>query len=314
VSALACIAVADTDPWTGLRRLAHFAERLDQEEGTANAAAAPWCIPLEHAETDISLCWPGQSGRLLYPIAWMTPHTPIPPEAAESWRIAQLVGAAISGAKLNPAAFTATPLHTLAKQLVPAAETPAFPADLPRPGGPRIWVQPLQGPAGAWTLVALFNPDAADTEITLDLRTLGLDADAYYTVFECWPDRYHGLAHRDLQFKLPPFSQRLIGLRPAEDRPMLLACTTHWSMGARNHGPVRWDFPSRTFSGTLQPPADTDCALHFLIPEEYTLEAATLDDAPLPALQQGRTLRLEWHSGPSPQQSTWKLRFVDNTP
>lgn len=310
-SALACIAVADRDLWTGLRRLAHFAERMDKEETASNTAAAPWCAPLAGTDSELSLCWPSQSGRILYPMAWYTPPVAPPADAAENWCIAQLVAAAISGADLRAAcaALKSSPLAPFARRLQPPAAAPAFPADLLHPGGPRVWAQALNGEAGAWTITALFNPDPTDAEIAVDFRALGLDLAAYYTVFEYWPQHFHGMAQRELRFKLPPFSQRLIGLRPAEDRPMLLASTADWRMGAHDHGPVRWDYPSRTLWGSCQVPADTESSLHFYLPDGYVLESATLNGAPVQTTQQGRTVQLECPSAPAPQEAAWQLRF-----
>jgi alpha-galactosidase len=98
---------------------------------------------------------------------------------------------------------------------------------------PEEVVVPIARPWGRWRLVGLFNWSDAPVERTLP-ADLPMDQRKPYHIFDFWERRYLRLEPGAMQpvFHLPPHGAVLLGIRPAQSIPHLIATTFHISQGA----------------------------------------------------------------------------------
>jgi len=211
-------------------------------------------------------------------------------------RLAWFTGAAMTGGVLSiterVSDLPPEDLEVL-RRLLPVPTRAAIPVDLMQPEAPRIWHLPLQTPAGAWDILALFNWDTlSEQELTVPFDSLGLPPGRYHTVYDFWRDHYHGTAIEQLRVRVPPGSVQLLGLRPHTAQPMLLSSDSHFTQGALDHEAVDWNPATRTLSGRFAAAADTTHVLTLLVPEGYHFESASAEGAPVEARVEDNLLRL----------------------
>ena len=208
----------------------------------------------------------------------------------------------------HPAQLTDEAVAVLTR-LLPLPKRAARPIDLFENDPPRVWSLPLNAPAGAWHIVGVFNWDEhAPQTVSFTLASLGLDATAYYTVYDFWPGVYHGLAQTELDIAVPPGSVRLLGLRRYENHPMFLATDRHFSQGASDHRSITWDDAAKSLSGVFDGVADTDYTLRILVPEGYAMQEVFASVGNATGEQEGKVLILAFHCAASAQVE-WRVRF-----
>ena len=182
------------------------------------------------------------------------------------------------------------------RRLLPSLERPALPVDVFREESPRIWSLPVEGAAGIWHIVALFNWDERNEKtIPVPFARLRLDPEAYYTVYDFWREKYYGTAQSHLLMEVPAGGVALLGLRAYQDRPMLLASDRHFTQGALDHSVLEWDAGARRLRGLFEAVADTDYTLRVLVPEPYAVQEAAVPACALETKMEGRVLCLSFH-------------------
>lgn len=195
------------------------------------------------------------------------------------------------------------------RRLLPVPKRPARPIDLFQAESPRIWALPVDCAVGRWLVLGLFNWDEnAVQTIPLDFAALGLKPGTPYTVFSFWDSTYHGIAQDRLNVQVAPGSVKLLGLRPYEDHPMLLATDSHFTMGATDFTSLTWNGESKTLSGEFNAIEGTDYTIHLYVPEGYSIEEATLGEKSLTYRMEGRVLILNGHAADSASVA-WQARF-----
>jgi hypothetical protein len=214
---------------------------------------------------------------------YLTPHCYVPAlppvdlgaESAltEAQQQAWLTATALLGGPVTfgtpPSALGETQRGWLTK-LLPSMQRPARPLDLFQDGPPQVWHLPLEGSAGDSHVLALFNwdPDKV-TYLPLNLAELGVGPAQYMTVFDFWGASYLGTAQGTLDVEIAPGSVRLLGLRPYEGRPMLIATDRHFTQGATYHLEVTWNAGTGTLRGTFTGVAGVPVKLWILQPAGY---------------------------------------------
>jgi hypothetical protein len=167
----------------------------------------------------------------------------------------------------------------------------------------------MEGPAGTWHIVALFNWDTAEAAtIPLPFAALGEPDGRYLTVYDFWEGRYYGTAATQLPVRVPPGSVRLLGLRPYESRPMLLASDRHITQGAMDQTAETWDAAARTLTGQMETTGDTPYVLRILAPEGFTPKVATVSSGPVPWSFEDRVLTLRFAVGEAASLE-WRVTF-----
>ena len=219
------------------------------------------------------------------------PHLGVPQYAfvnddtfSPSQQRAWLTALALSGSSIQIAApldkISKTSMDMLTK-ILPLPERPAKPLDLFHSARPRIWYTPITTPFGEWHIVALFNWNTArPQDINIPFVPLQLRPGAFYTVYDFWADTYYGTAREGVKITVPPSSVRLIGLRPLEKRPMVLALNRHILMGTAEFQDIQWDARTRTLKGTFEGIQHTDYGLSVLVPENFAAETVGTSQGP----------------------------------
>jgi hypothetical protein len=234
------------------------------------------------------------------------------PRLTSAQSLAWLTGAALTGGVVK----VGEPFSELTdgevdqlRRVLPIPDRPARPLDVFQEGSPRVWHLPMESLAGKWHIVALFNWDTAEAAtIPLPFAALGEPDGKYLTVFDFWEGRYYGTAATQLPVRVPPGSVRLLGLRPYESRPMLLASDRHITQGAMDQTAETWDAAARTLTGQMETTGDTPYVLRILAPEGFTPKVATVSSGPVPWSFEDRVLTLRFAVGEAASLE-WRVTF-----
>lgn len=235
------------------------------------------------------------------------------PRLTRDQSIAWLTGAALTGGvvKIGDAFADLTPDQIdILRRLLPVPPNPARPLDLFQEESPAVWFLPLRNGGEKWYLLALFNwaTDAPRTH-DISLAALGLDAKAYYTVYDFWAGRYLGRASGALQAETAPASVRLFGLRPDEGRPQFVASDNHLCMGALDQRGLAWDPASGMLSGAFNTVAGAPHTLTFLCPDPWRPGEALVSGAPAPLVQDGPAVTLRFTPADT-GETRWSVSFT----
>jgi hypothetical protein len=188
------------------------------------------------------------------------------------------------------------------RRLLPAPEAPARPIDIFESENPRIWSLPTKSKAGDWNIVALFNWDeTASQSIPLNLDEAGMQAHAYYAVYDFWAEKYFGVAQGKLNVSVPAGGVRLLTFREFEQRPMFLSIDNHILQGAHDFTALAWDNAKRVISGSFNAIENTDYVLRVLVPKEFTIQSSHVSCGETATTVENEVLALRFHcsqSGP----------------
>jgi alpha-galactosidase len=136
------------------------------------------------------------------------------------------------------------------KQITPSHGVAAVPVDLFDADIPTTFVLRIERPFGAWSVVALFNPELdAAVERRFSLARLGLDPAKTYLAFDFWRQRLVGEIENELAARIEPGSVTLLALHAATGAPQLLSTSRHVTQGAIELEDVRWNAAVGEFSG-----------------------------------------------------------------
>jgi hypothetical protein len=234
------------------------------------------------------------------------------PKLTWSQSLAWLTGAALTGGavKIGEPFTELKPREIKAlRKVLPSLERPARPIDLFQQGPPRIWSLPVKGRAGDWHIVALFNwrPDAADT-LAFDFEQLGLQENAYYTVYDFWNEKYYGTAEKELSVRVPPGSVLLLGLRKYQIRPMFLATDRHFTQGALDHKEIQWDDNAKVLRGNFDGIAQTSYTLRILAHEPFVMKSALVSTGAVETIQDDSVILLRFQSAQN-GPIDWEVAF-----
>jgi len=199
-------------------------------------------------------------------------HEPLAVEQARAW--ATLYG--VTGQHLMISERTydlPAERMDLARRIMPA--TDIRPMDLyPYGGRPGVWDLKVNQGGRIYDVVALFNWDAAEAEVSADGWQLGLDP-GLYAAYELWTGEFIGYSPGGVGLRLPPTSARAVVLARLEDHPVLLSSSRHFTAGAFDVSDVRWDKASRTLSGTCRLIPGAPTKLTFVSPPGERAYVAT---------------------------------------
>ena len=171
--------------------------------------------------------------------------------------VAMSGGNVISGDRLVD--LDASKLEIL-RQITPAYGEAAVPVDLFDADIPMTFVLRVKRPFGAWSIVALFNPDLVTAvERRFSLARLGLDPTRTYLAFDFWRQRLVGEVENELAVKIDAGSVTLLALHVATGAPQLLSTSRHVTQGAIELEDVRWDAADEVLSGVSIGPK---CSAH----------------------------------------------------
>ena len=136
------------------------------------------------------------------------------------------------------------------KKILPSYGEAAVPVDLFDTDIPTTFVLRVERPFGAWSLVALFNPDLeATAERRFPLHRLGLDPAKTYLAFDFWKQQLVGEVTNELGASIAPGGVTLLALHEATDAPQFLSTSRHVTQGAIELDDLRWHAAAGRLSG-----------------------------------------------------------------
>ncbi len=202
------------------------------------------------------------------------------------------------------------PLRMALAPVSPALARPATPMDALVSASPALWVARLPLGQAHTFLVVLDNSESdGPGKFDLGLPVLGLDPNAFHTVYDVWAERYLGAADSRLQVEALPRQARFLLLGPREDRPVLLAVNRHFAMDLAGARSVSWDGARGELGGIVDSAAATDYVLRAFVPAPYRAEfaQASTGDALLGVEESVVTIRFRSkEAGPI----SWSIRFA----
>lgn len=244
---------------------------IKDEIGPERYLLGCWGIPLEgvgimdgsRTGGDVGPSWGGFQASIACTMRWyfmhnvvwyndpdcLLLHEPLTVEQARAW--ATLYG--VTGQHLMISERTydlPAERMDLARRVMPA--TDIRPMDLyPYGGRPGVWDLKVSKGGRSYDVVALFNWDAAEAEVSADASQLGLDP-ALYAAYELWTGQFLGYSPGGVGLRLPPTSARAVVLARVEDHPVLLSSSRHFTAGAFDVADVEWNAATRTLSGACR--------------------------------------------------------------
>lgn len=302
------VSVGENDPVHGLRR---YGSAVDVWNGDRDSAVAQmlrampdsvpqWSTGFDAPAWGTVECLTAAIRRFYFTDPWhktvMAPVWLDGPSLTEAQGRAWLTGAALSGGEVRIAqseTLTAAQKNDLQKVSSALGES-ARPVDLFQAGPPQVWNFPLKEKAGEWNIVALFNwdPDKI-TYLPLTLAELSLAPAQFYTVFDFWNEQYLGTAQGALDVEIAPGSVRVLGLRPFDGQPMVIATNQHITQGAKHLTESAWDATTGTLRGVVETTPGTAFKMWVLIPDGYQYEGHEIAGAKSTVSQDGTALVIE---------------------
>ncbi len=120
----------------------------------------------------------------------------------------------------------------LASLLVPILSSNAQPLDLLEKEMAELYDLEMHRPWQDWHVTAVFNWGDRNTERTLDLKKLALDADKPFHVFDFWNRTYRLHAGSALELgEVAPHGCRLLRVSPHDGAPRIIGSTLHITQG-----------------------------------------------------------------------------------
>src|SRR6185369_531818 len=121
--------------------------------------------------------------------------------------------------------------------------------DTPMPG---IWLVTDSRNYVRRDVLGLFNWESRDQTITCTAAKAGLEPTKTYHAFDFWADAPSAGFRGEVKFDVPPQSCRVIAVRPALGRPVLVSTSRHVTQGIVDVADEKWSASSRTLSATSQ--------------------------------------------------------------
>ena len=155
-------------------------------------------------------------------------------------------------------------------------------------------------------VLGLFNWEDDARTISASLTKVDLDPNSVYHAFDFWNNVRMTDIDNAFSYLLPGRSCRIIALRPAENRPVLLSTSRHITQGVVDVSSEDWDGHG-ILSGTSRLIANDPYQLRLTVPPGWELENAVAD-VPLTTEQTASLLRVTMPS-PVTQDVHWQIAF-----
>lgn len=200
---------------------------------------------------------------------------------------------------------------TLLRRTWPPLSSTGFPYEISLEQDYARYHQFIRTRAGQWHLVALLNRSDSDTVVApLALEEPHAGPRTPYTLYEFVTGNYHGLMNDAGNISLPPGAVRFFGLRPFENRPMLLASERHLGQGALDHREINWDAETQQLTGVFRADPVT-YQLRFLAPPPWELLEAHVSSGSSEVNHVGDDTIILDFSCDTRQTVHWTLRFAE---
>jgi hypothetical protein len=155
------------------------------------------------------------------------------------------------------------------QQCLPPGNPPMKPLDLFDRPVPSIWHIHCKNAADEWDVVGLFNVEDKPEARTVDFASLGLPADAEFTVFEFWREESLGIHKKSVTLTLPPQSSRILSIRRLAGRPQIIGTDMHVLQGYHEIKQSTWEEKTNVLSGKYQRASGLTGKVFLYVPANY---------------------------------------------
>lgn len=131
---------------------------------------------------------------------------------------------------------------------------------------PRAVDLKVNGPAGVYDVVALFNWEDERREKTLNLtEDLGLDGDTLYLAFDFWNQKREAVKTNTVTAEVPVHGTRVFVIHPLKDKPFVVATSRHIT-GTVSLKEISWISEQNALQGSSEIIPGDDYSLFVYIP------------------------------------------------
>ena len=201
----------------------------------------------------------------------------------------------------------------LLKRVLPSHGRVARPVDVLETDIARLWLLTDARGGAPVHLVGVFNWEAnAPLTLAYPLARLGLDAATTYVGFDFWADRFVPPFEGTLTGTLPPFTCRMLALRPVADRPQVVSTSRHVTQGLVDLEGEAWDARKGELTGTSRVVGGDRYELRIVVPtgaRSWQAESGKAGEAPLEIKQQGPQIRAAFTPAASGTVA-WRVTFA----
>lgn len=162
------------------------------------------------------------------------------------------------------------------QQCMPGLRIAARPVNLFTSPTPDIWHLPQDVAGTRCDLVALFNFEEKEREMTVSLSELGIPATEPQLAREFWTGKFIGEVTGRLTFRVPARAARLISLWKLENRPQFVGTDLHLTQGAAELKKLTWDSANACLSGTLQRAPGIVGNVFVYVPEGWDIKSGAV--------------------------------------
>ena len=144
------------------------------------------------------------------------------------------------------------------------------------PYAPRlpVWNLKVTRPFGSWHVVALFNFDSSETNISATFAELGLDETKRHTAYEFWKQTWMGSVEKGLDLAVPPHTVRLVALWEDTGRPQFVGDDRHLTQGAVELQDQKWDAAAKSLSVDIKAVGGFPLTFAVSVPDGFALASA----------------------------------------
>ncbi len=143
------------------------------------------------------------------------------------------------------------------------------PVDLLEHDPPEFWNLEVRKEFGTWNVVGLFNWSDQPRNKVISLKSLGLESNTPFAVYDYWEGRYLGVVHDSLEVNLKQLSCAVLAIHPAKKHPQFLSSNRHITQGGIDLDDVRWDNVEKKLSGESRVVKNYPYLLTLLVPEGF---------------------------------------------
>ncbi len=161
------------------------------------------------------------------------------------------------------------------QQSMPPFSVPARPINLFTSEIPDIWHLHCSSAGIEWELVALFNFEETQRDMTVSWKDMGLSDDQSMIIREFWTEEYVGIKSQNFSVVVPGLAGRLYSLWRLSDNPQYVGTNLHLSQGSAELSEILWDEKNKKLSGVFNRAKSISGKAYFYVPECYSIREAS---------------------------------------
>lgn len=123
----------------------------------------------------------------------------------------------------------------------------------------------------SYILAGVYNTDENPYELTLDFKTLGLEPEEKYVVYDFWNEEYCGVFKKSFPCQLQPESCKLYRISKKRSYPWLLSTDMHIQQGYCEVTDIKWTPDIKQLVISVTRPIGEKGNIYILMPRNYKL-------------------------------------------